>query len=73
MKTPVVIRSILVSKAFKISLKFRPVSFIEINDTAHISLNVLGTPSCLQAVETCRSYGIISSSLQALMFIHLLE
>ena len=50
MKSPVVIRSTLVSKAFKISLKQRPISFLEIRDTAHISLNVLETPSCLQAM-----------------------
>uniref|UniRef100_A0A0E9RXP7 Uncharacterized protein n=1 Tax=Anguilla anguilla TaxID=7936 RepID=A0A0E9RXP7_ANGAN len=42
MKSPVVIRSTLVSRAFKISLKHRPISFLEIRDTAQISLNVRG-------------------------------
>ena len=37
MKSPVVIKSTLVSKAFKISLKHRPISFLEMRDTAHIS------------------------------------
>lgn len=37
MKSPVVIRSTLVSRAFKMSLKHRPISFFEILDTAHIS------------------------------------
>ena len=50
MKSPVVIRSTEVSCAFRISLKQRPISFLLIVDTATISLNVLGTPSCLQAI-----------------------
>merc|ERR1711962_164524 len=43
-------RSTFVSWAFKINLKQRPISFLLIVDTATISLNVLGTPSCLQAM-----------------------
>lgn len=45
MKSPVVMRSTDVSKAFKISLKHRPISLLLILLTAQISLKVLGTPS----------------------------
>jgi hypothetical protein len=37
MKSPVVIRSTLVSRAFRINLKQRPISFLLILLTAHIS------------------------------------
>lgn len=37
MKSPVVMRSTLVSRAFRMSLKQRPISFLEIRDTAQIS------------------------------------
>lgn len=37
MKSPVVMRSTLVSRAFRISLKHRPISFFEILETAQIS------------------------------------
>lgn len=37
MKSPVVMRSTLVSSAFRISLKHLPISFFEIRDTAQIS------------------------------------
>ncbi|KYN42315.1 hypothetical protein ALC56_03453 [Trachymyrmex septentrionalis] len=50
MKSPVVIRSTLVSRALRISLKHRPISFLLILLTAQISLNVRGTPSCRQAM-----------------------
>ena len=50
MKSPVVIRSTEVSWAFRISLKHLPISFLLTVDTATISLKVLGTPSCLQAM-----------------------
>lgn len=39
MKSPVVIRSTLVSRAFSMSLKHRPISFFEIRDTAQISVH----------------------------------
>lgn len=38
MKSPVVMRSTLVSRAFSISLKHLPISFLEIRDTAQISV-----------------------------------
>lgn len=44
MKSPVVIRSTEVSKAFRTNLKQRPISFLETREIAQISLNVLGTP-----------------------------
>merc|ERR1712018_990354 len=50
MKSPVVMISTLVSCAFKMSLKHRPISFLLTVLTATISLNVLGTPSCRQAM-----------------------
>ncbi|KYM87066.1 hypothetical protein ALC53_03683 [Atta colombica] len=50
MKSPVVIRSTLVSRALRINLKHRPISFLLILLTAQISLNVRGTPSCRQAM-----------------------
>lgn len=50
MKSPVVIRSTEVSRAFSINLKHLPISLLLILLTAQISLNVLGTPSCLQAM-----------------------
>lgn len=37
MKSPVVMRSTLVSSAFRISLKHLPISFLEIRETAQIS------------------------------------
>lgn len=43
-------RSTLVSRAFNVSLKQRPISFLLILLTAHISLNVRGTPSWRQAI-----------------------
>merc|ERR1711963_1296145 len=42
--------STLVLWHFTISLKHRPISFLLTEQTATISLNVLGTPSCLQAM-----------------------
>lgn len=36
-KSPVVIKSTLVSKAFNINLKHRPISFLDTLDTAQIS------------------------------------
>ena len=50
MKSPVVISSTEVSWAFKINLKHRPISFLLTVETATISLKVLGTPYCLQAM-----------------------
>lgn len=44
-KSPVVMRSTDVSRAFKMSLKHLPISFLLILLTAQISLNVRGTPS----------------------------
>lgn len=38
MKSPVVMRSTLVSRAFRISLKQRPISFLEMRETAQISV-----------------------------------
>lgn len=38
MKSPVVMRSTLVSRAFRISLKHLPISFLEIRETAQISV-----------------------------------
>lgn len=38
MKSPVVIRSTLVSRAFRISLKHLPISFLEMRETAQISV-----------------------------------
>lgn len=38
MKSPVVMRSTLVSSAFRISLKHLPISFLEIRETAQISV-----------------------------------
>lgn len=38
MKSPVVMRSTLVSRAFRISLKHLPISFFEIRETAQISV-----------------------------------
>lgn len=38
MKSPVVMRSTLVSSAFRISLKHLPISFFEIRETAQISV-----------------------------------
>lgn len=49
-KSAVVIRSTDVAKAFSVNLKQRPISFLLILLTAQISLNVRGTPSCLQAM-----------------------
>merc|ERR550519_1229118 len=43
-------RSTLVSWALRMSLKQRPISFLETVLTATISLKVLGTPSCLHAM-----------------------
>merc|ERR1719402_128144 len=43
-------RSTLVSWAFRMSLKHRPISFFDTVLTATISLKVLGTPSCLHAM-----------------------
>lgn len=49
-KSPVVMRSTEVSRAFRINLKHLPISRLLILLTAQISLNVRGTPSCLQAM-----------------------
>lgn len=38
MKSPVVMRSTLVSRAFRISLKHLPISFLEMRETAQISV-----------------------------------
>lgn len=50
MKSPVVMRSTEVSRAFKMSLKHLPISLLLILLTAQISLNVRGTPSWRQAM-----------------------
>lgn len=50
MKSAVVIKSTDVAKAFSVSLKHRPISFLLILLTAQISLNVRGTPSWRQAM-----------------------
>ena len=39
-----------VHPTFRINLKHRPISFLLTVETATISLKVLGTPSCLQAM-----------------------
>lgn len=49
-KSAVVINSTLQLKAFSVSLKHRPISFLLILLTAQISLNVRGTPSCRHAM-----------------------
>merc|ERR550519_1676858 len=43
-------RSTLASNVLRISLKHRPISFFGILLIAQISLKVLGTPSCRQAI-----------------------
>ncbi|KAF9812056.1 hypothetical protein SFRURICE_021413 [Spodoptera frugiperda] len=50
MKSAVVMSSTEVSRAFRISLKHLPISFLLILLTAQISLNVRGTPSWRQAM-----------------------
>lgn len=50
MKSPVVMRSTLVSSALRMSLKHLPISFLLILLTAQISLKVLGTPACRHAM-----------------------
>lgn len=50
MKSPVVIRSTLVSRAFRISLKHLPISFLEMRETAQISVRE-GKSHCLVLLE----------------------
>lgn len=61
MKSPVVMRSTLVSRAFRISLKQRPISFLEMRETAQISAGGRGgednssfrTVSQFRSVQFC--------------------
>ena len=51
MKSAVVMISTDVSRALRINLKHLPISFLLILLTAQISLNVRGTPSCLDSLK----------------------